>query len=142
MAMGHSACFDVVIEVEKLKEIVPHEWEKFNSFLEEKEEASFDEFVRAYTTDDNECDGLTQEEYEEAIQLLEKLQQAFNEKTGIDLYVAYHDNENQGDRYDEVEGAFFGLEWSNVYTLTPKAEKLQKEFGVDAFDIKRYVVYG
>lgn len=141
MPMGHSACLEVVIEVEKLEEIVPVELKQLNDFFENKEESSLDELIRSYCTDDA-CDGLEEKEQEEAIILLNNLLKAFKDKTGIELLVGYHDNESSGDCYDEVDGAFFTLEWTDVFTLTPEAKALKDKFGEDAFDIKRYVVYG
>jgi len=142
MAMGHVACLEVVIEEEKLQEIVPTEWEQIQSFFEEKDESSLDELARAYSTDDSYVDGLDEDEAKEAFSLLENLLKAFKEKTGIELLVGYHDNESEGDCYDEVDGAFFILDWSAVFTLTPKAKALKDTFGENAFDLKRYVVFG
>ncbi|WP_373807895.1 hypothetical protein [Jeotgalibaca porci] len=68
----------------------------------------------------------------------EKLREAFEARTGLALFLNYHNSKDAGYIYDDVSGCFWELSFSDVYMLTPEAKKLQETI---MFDIQRYVVY-
>lgn len=55
---------------------------------------------------------------------------------GLQLYISYHDAENSGDRYDEVNGAYWGI--NGAYVLSEGA----KELGASNFDRLFFVSFG
>lgn len=62
----------------------------------------------------------------------------FKKQTGMGLYADYHDNSDEGDRYDEVNGIFWCVD--NYLTETPEAITAKKKFGIKV-ETKSFVVY-
>ena len=71
-----------------------------------------------------------------------KLYTAFKEATGIELLVDYHNKNDEGDRYDEVDGMFFCVCVSELYQPTENYKKLMEKFGKNVIDRKFYVSFG
>jgi hypothetical protein len=109
MGMGHSASFAEVIEQSFVKEICPETFQKFIDAIDEADK-TLEEFAR----DDSNFD----------FEPFQELLKDFKKKTKLDMYLAYHDQENSGDRYDEVDGVYWALDFSDVYEMTPAAKKL------------------
>lgn len=63
----------------------------------------------------------------------------FKNKTGVTIYINYHDSEDHGSTYDEVSGLHFILEFSDLYEKTEENKKLSEKV---YFDWMSYVVYG
>ena len=60
-------------------------------------------------------------------QTLENLKTAFARATAagedhLDLFIGYHSAQDEGDRYDEVDGAFWAV--AGLYQLSPAGQKL------------------
>ena len=68
------------------------------------------------------------------------LDTAFKKATGLDLFVDYHSREDEGDRYDEVDGMFISV--CGLYQPTAKYKKLKEKFGDDVVERKFYVSFG
>lgn len=64
---------------------------------------------------------------------------AFKKETGLQLYLNYHNSEEEGSRYDDVDGGFWAMDFHEVYKMTPEAEALSKK---THFGIRQYVSYG
>jgi len=119
MGMGYVACSEWVISNEKVKEIVSNEYDKFIKALLNND-ISIEEFAMEAEFDDVVWDDFCSE----AGLAYEELIKAFKDKTDIRIYLKYHNQEIDGDRYDEVDGAFFVLDWNDMYQLTPEAKAL------------------
>jgi hypothetical protein len=134
MGMGFAACKVVIIPAEKLAVICPTEYVAFMGLIE-KYSVNFDQYARLATcqADDEEFmeiyeDGepLTKEQIDELCKAYDELVYAFAQATKVPggsfltLWLNYHDHENEGSRYDDVNGAFF--EVGEYYMKTPAAE--------------------
>lgn len=143
MGMGYSAAFADTVSEEIVKKLCPKEHEAFNKFLNESN-VSLELFAQALrdggSINDYLDDGDTKisAEAEETIRkLYHSLRESFtNNSDGANLVLEYHDSDNNGDRYDDINGAFWMVE--DVWELTP-AGKLLAGLGM-----KRdyYVVFG
>ena len=63
----------------------------------------------------------------------------FKKKTGVSIYLNYHDSEDFGSNYDDINGLHFTLEFSDLYEKTEANKKLSEKV---YFDWKNYTVYG
>lgn len=137
MLMGYIACSEWVISNEKVKEIVSNEYDKFIKTLLDND-ISIEKFaMEAQFIDDVVWDDFCSESglaYEELIK-------AFKDKTDIGIYLKYHDQEVDGDRYDEVDGAFFVLDWNDMYQLTPEAKALIGNDTSDNITVSHWVYF-
>jgi hypothetical protein len=126
MGMGYGANFTDMIEAEELKKIAPQEWKALEGSVKGQEEDL--EFYLSEFACGNEEDcpvvvGLA----------LEKFKDAVYKKTGMEVDVGYHNSEDQGDRYDEVEGVFWAVD--NAYIPNPQIargfqQKIERRFFV------------
>ena len=66
----------------------------------------------------------------------------FKEKTDVDLLVEFHSSEDEGDRYDEVDGLFFYISQVDLYQPTPAYQKMMERFGKNVVERKFYVIFG
>jgi len=81
------------------------------------------------------------EAHKKLLAAYDALQKAFKRKTGITLYVGYHNADEEGDRYDEVDGLFWALEFSDCYPASKEFKKLRKGCKEEC-EIKHYVTLG
>lgn len=140
MGVGYAANFILAVEKEKL--------EKFKSYQEllaglKKYDVPLENFAQAIESDDviynNNNYDLTKEEMQELDTLYESFQNEFKQVTGVEINIGYHDPDNDGDRYDQVNGVFFGLDFGDMYELTPDGKKVQDTLG---FEWKFFVTFG
>ena len=115
MGMGCAGAYADVIEETNVKKFCPKE---YNDFMDAVGN-DYDEFGR-----NAECNDLKRNHSKEQIAAYEKLQVAFEKKTGLDLNVAYHNSEDEGDRYDDVDGIYWYV--NGMYELTPAGKKMEK----------------
>jgi hypothetical protein len=129
MGMGYMANFVEEIYLEDLVKIgrISELWAELEAGIA-KEGRDFSDFAQAVSTD-------YLDDWESPEQLIGKLKEIyaeFRKETGLDLYIDYHDADNDGDRYDEVVGAFWGV--LGMYELTPAGraigDKVQRRFFV------------
>lgn len=66
----------------------------------------------------------------------------FKEQTDVDLLVEFHSQEDEGDRYDEVDGLYFCISQVDLYQPTPAYQKMMDKFGEDVVERKFYVSFG
>lgn len=139
MGMGYIAAFDIVVEKKELEKLNMKTLQSLFNVLK-KYEVSLEDLARALYY--NDALGLENEEEEKEIfNALHAFQEEFRVLTNMNIYLNYHNSSDDGDRYDQVDGAYFALDFLEVYELTPNAKRLKQIQGVD-FDIKSFVVFG
>ena len=131
MASGHSAAHaDTVNE----GFILMHAGAELQAF-----KASFDAPGAAISSEEEFAQKAQREDLDEGSQdqqdLYKTLQETFKLKTGLDLAIRFHDSDNQGDCYDDVNGVFWDVD--GVYQYSPAGEKFK-----DFIERKFYVTYG
>jgi hypothetical protein len=131
MGMGHNAAFAETVEEDFVKQTCPTEFQSFIDALDEIDGITIEHFARDLMNsliDDSE-DG-----YRNLISRYDELCSDFCKKTGIIIFLSYHDSSNDGDRYDEVDGHFWCLDYDCVYQKTPAAialgDKITRKFYV------------
>ncbi len=119
MGMGTYANHADTVEEQFVKEQCPELFDDLKVVLDEVD-VGFDQFASLYDEyqGQDKSSDLTEEEDKKITEAYEKLQKAFEEKTGLSLGIRYHEADDRG---DEVNGAFW--EVSGVYQLTPAGEK-------------------
>lgn len=148
MGMGYSGNSIIEVTTKKLTEANPASFNKFIETLE-KYQVSLEAFAIAIAFED---DILTKDtesgEGEEVLceSMSKDLDRAylkfirqFKEDTGIAIELFYHDGENNGSRYDGIDGATWALNFGNVYQMTPEAQALQNYL---PFETQWFVEYG
>lgn len=144
MSMGYSANYADVIKTETLATIVG-------------DKALVDDFVQKYEKYEPDNDGMDyldlndtlndgkvgKDDSEELVDLYNawvRLAGSFKKETGLELFVDYHSREDEGDRYDELDGMFISV--CGLYQPTAKYKKLKEKFGDDVVERKFYVSFG
>ena len=112
---GHADCVDQSF----VKKQCPKEFKAFLKAIEDSGNFDFDCVARAASYDQVEEDCS-----KEILEAYVNLTTAFEKKTGLSLYLGFHDKTEEGDRYDDVDGAYFWVD--KVFTLTPAGKKYQK----------------
>lgn len=136
MGMGYQGCYADEISTENILKLDDEEKSlqalmyKFSKQVDK--DGDLDSFANEVQY------GEMEEEYAESYKLLEELQKQFEKITGLVLYISYHNSEENGSRYDEVEGAFW--EVGNITQPTKEALAARKK-GVN-LKRKFYVTYG
>ena len=134
MGMGYSSNYVDTVAEEFVKEICQKEFDNFTTELE-KNEVELDDFaihdapetVISREANDNETMSHTVAYIELCL--------AFKGKTGLSLEIMYHDQEENGDRYDGVSGIIWVV--GDVYQYTPAGEKYKKQI-----ERKGFVTFG
>ena len=129
MGMGYGANYADVVSEDWVKEVAPVEFENFKNALE-KADVGIEVFAR-----DNQYGGSDEVDWgDEVDQTYDALATKFDEVTGLELEIYYHDPDD-GSRYDGVSGVFWMV--GGVYQLTEAGEK-HKDRITRAF----YVTFG
>ena len=71
---------------------------------------------------------------------LDALTTKFCEVTDLQLSFAVHDSDEEGSRYDDVNGHYWELH--GVYQLTPVAKQFKEQFGDSSIENTSFVQYG
>jgi hypothetical protein len=129
--MGYGANFADVIEADTLKKICPKTYEAF---------------VEALRTGEVELESFAQDIEHDAVdetsamfKAYQELIDAFEKETDMSLGIGFHDADDQGDCYDEINGAFFWID--GMYSITPAGKKLKDRYG-DGVERKFFVTFG
>ena len=93
-------------------------------------------FPLDHIEDDKEAEDL-QDKIQET---WERLQKDFAKKTGLELDLGFHDADEEGDRYDDINGYFFSV--GEIWQKTPAARRLEKKYGKNSVDRKFFVTFG
>jgi len=140
MGMGYGSNFAEVITDKALSKIVPDEIKKFQDFLD-KHETTLDSFGMTIDREIDMMDDANEEGKKEIKSAWESLVKVFNESTKLELNIGYHSCDDEGDRYDEVDGAYFYV--SGMYQLSPEGKELQEKLGGElAVERRFFVTFG
>jgi hypothetical protein len=127
MNSGTSACFADVIDIKEVKKIVPNAYKYFLKTLKFLD-IDIEDFAKQYQDNDVQND--------DALEAWKYLAHAFDTKTkGLLLGIGFHDVDESGDKYDEVNGVFFTVD--GMYELTPAGKKFN-----DVVNRKFYTQWG
>lgn len=128
MGMGFGANYVDAVEDKFVEKTCPKEWQALIDAISKSEEfGNLEEFAQVISYDDVGED--------EARLAYNSLVTAFNNETKLDLSLGFHDANDEGDRYDDVNGYFWRVD--GVYQLTPAGLKYRKEI-----DRKLFVTFG
>jgi len=135
MSSGYAACSADTIEEDDLKKIG-----KCGTYLRELRDYCEDRDIGFEEIAENiECnlDQLECEEIqiEKIMVIYNKLLKEFNDKTKLTLYLEYHNSEDQGSCYDDVEGSYWAV--GGMYQLTDAGKKM-----TDVVSTAHFVSYG
>lgn len=141
MSMGHGANFGEVIEVEDIKKVVPEAWERFEGVCEKFVKGGWQEVIRAVVQDEgtNNLESVNDEDRVLVDDAYNNLFTSFDKETGLELIANYHNCDDNGDCYDEVDGSFFTIE--GKYQISPEYKKATEKFGFKT-ERKFWVTYG
>ena len=119
MGMGYFPNSATTISIEGMEELLPNEMANLIRVAEEEEQIALEDLFFEQEAD----------MYPKAEEALINLQKAFRELTTVgseclEIYPAYHDSSEEGDRYDDVDGAFFTVD--NALVMSEPAKKFQK----------------
>lgn len=137
MGMGYGGNFSVVIQESDLKKVVPAAFKRFATARADMLD-DYEEFAQLVSNDDKmnpEVHGVKEMEAAYAA-----LQAAFKKATGIGLYLNYH-SEDDGDRYDDVNGIFWSLSFDDCYPESKQFKTLRKKCKKYA-GIHHFVTFG
>lgn len=116
MGMGFAGAYADVVEVETIEKFCKKEYKAFmDSFSGSSTDLETFAQNASYSLDDEDAN---------VVWAYNDLCEAFNEKTGLDLGLSFHSASDEGDRYDDVDGAYWCVE--GMYALTPAGEKMKK----------------
>lgn len=142
MSSGYIACNVVTISNEGLEKICPETFRAFWNFLDENEldlrsvsDVLNDNDRTLLTTDYEEIENEEEECIETLLNLWNALAEDFQSKTStLSLYADFHCIDD-GDKYDDIDGFYFGV--GNVYVKSEDAKKIETYLSDASF-----VVYG
>ena len=117
MSMGYAAAYADTIEESSIEKFCKKEIEIFRACVNGCE-LDMEEFARNAEFNDF-------EDYDkDLLKAYENLCEAFEKKTGLSLGLAFHDADDDGDRYDDVNGIYWYVE--GMYQLNPEGKKMKK----------------
>jgi hypothetical protein len=118
MGMGYGSCYADCVKQGFVKRTCPKEFKAFIKAIDDDKDVDFDFVANRLNFEP------TDEVPEPVLTVYGKLIEAFKKATGLDLRLSFHNSEDEGDRYDDINGAYW---WVNgVYQLTPAGEKYKK----------------
>lgn len=126
MGMGYAGGYADVIQDGTIKNKCPKEFQAFLDAIE-KSGLKFDEVAKESDYDEIED--------KDVMKTYLALFHAFKKKTGLDLGLAYHSSSDDGDRYDDVDGAYWYVD--GMYQLTKAGKKMKKYV-----ERKNFVTFG
>lgn len=127
MGMGYGANYADVIESNDVANVCEITWKKLEAALK-SDDMSLEDFAHLLYFNDVDEDSDTYLAYL-------SLQKAFNHFTGLDLYLGFHDKEECGDRYDQINGYYWNVD--GMYELTEAGKKMES-----VVDRKFFVTFG
>jgi hypothetical protein len=129
MGMGYGANFAEVVEQDFVQEQCPKAFRMFFTALDKEEDETLQTFAIKVGQGEEDETGVWKAYY--------ALLRDFQKKTKLKLSIGYHDSKNDGDRYDDVNGVFWFLDFDSVYKRTSAAKKF-----ADKITLKFYVTFG
>jgi len=147
MGYGANACYCDIIDEELIKKLCPHDFQILINRLK-RYDIDIETLAREIFAGDDQgayiLEGVdhdvVKENDEEIVkriyQAYERLRKAFKVETeGLVINLNFHDQENDGDRYDDVNGYFW--EVGGVYKLTLAGERYK-----DNIKAASWVIFG
>jgi len=121
MGSGYAACWVDIVEEKFIKKTCPKEWDVWERVSAEAGLSSYELTEIAENVYLN-LKPKNEEKKAKAVRMVYlSLFRAFKKKTGLGLELGYHDCDNDGDRYDGVDGFYWSV--SNVWQYTPAGKK-------------------
>lgn len=117
MSMGYASGYADTVDENTVKEFCPAEFKAFMETVEQSSQ-SLDEVARLTNFSPIDEDEIDKDVYQAYI----RLQEAFERNTGLTLDLSFHDADEEGDRYDDVNGPFWAVD--GVYQITPAGKKM------------------
>jgi hypothetical protein len=121
MGMGYGAGYADVVEEKFIKKICPKEYKAFLATVEGSEVCSDLEVV-AREIEMGDTGDIVTKDVEKAYKALVT---NFLNKTDLNLNIGFHDSDECGDRYDEVNGVYWSV--GGVWKLTPAGKKYETQ---------------
>lgn len=129
MSMGYGSVFVDAIEVDALESICKDAYNKLidallegTEYVDEYCDADMQSFAK-----DIEYHEVGEDRPEYAA--YQNLIDAFEKETNLTMGLGFHDQDETGDRYDDIDGAFFWID--GMYDLTPAGKALKDRCGED-----------
>ena len=126
MSIGYAGACSDVVEQRCVQEQCPNEFQALLDTIRSVEPMTLESFAKEneYSWDYNDyhLDDKAIHTLQSALDVLKK---AFRKKTGLILELGYHDKENDGDRYDDVEGVIWYV--SGAWKRTAAGKKWEEE---------------
>lgn len=119
MGMGYSAGYADVVDVKFLKKTCPKELKAFLTTVEDNDNVDLENVARDLEL--NEDNGYVTPKIKKAYKALVA---SFNKQTSLQLGINFHDADESGDRYDEVNGVYWSV--GGVWKLTTAGKKHEK----------------
>lgn len=144
MSMGYGANFAEVIEEKNVEKIVGNDGKgkslvaKLKKMMGNIFECEYE--AVDYLMDNPPCGDYDEAKAEKFAELYRTIVEKFKSETGLELELMYHDQDNDGDRYDGVDGLYW--EVFGCYVPSPSLLKLREKFGDDVIERKFFVTYG
>lgn len=145
MSMGYGANYADVIKPETLgsvicdKKLVNGFVKKFNGYELGEYESTY-ELVEALNGDASMYLDTDRAAFKKLEADWKKISSKFKEVTGLEIFVEYHDSENEGSCYDDVDGMYFCV--GGLWQPTKKFREFKKKFGDEAITRAFYVTFG
>jgi hypothetical protein len=130
MGMGYAACYADVVSEKTVRKFCPKELKALKKALGKKH--GIEDLAREARFQNNSSE-IIKAVGKKAHDAYFSLVEAFELKTGLDLSI--HDSGDEGDIYDDVDGAFWCMD--GMYQLTPAGEAMK-----DNVQRKRWVDFG
>lgn len=125
MGMGYGANYADTVDEKFVKANTPTK--VFNAFKKQLAKLEDEEVFDVRAIADATRDGATDLEQFEDVEVIKfvilfnKLCAEFKKNTGLDLYYDFHDADSEGDKYDDINGWFWGV--NGMYQLTKAGKK-------------------
>lgn len=135
MGMGYSAHHAIRMKTELIERLAPGEMARLKLLLSASNLTmrDFADYV-CETWDFDEGDEAVMET---ALELYTEITIKVREETGLEPYLNVHNSASNGDRYDDVDGEYWEVDFSQIFTRTPAGEKWKEEL-----EEIRFVSYG
>lgn len=124
MSSGYMANNADIIHEDKLKKLLPSEFGALDTAMNNCELPGWGwvDFARDCETQNAYYDSGA--DFIAIAKAYKQLQRAFKRRTGLTLGLGYHDGENGGDCYDEINGPTWFV--GDVWQRTPAGQKWQR----------------
>ena len=114
--MGYGAGYADVVNESFIQEHCDKELTKFKSLV-----VDIEAFAQLAMIDEQD----SSEESANVVRAYNALRMAFKRKTGLMLSLSYHNSDDEGSSYDEVDGVYWAVD--GVYQLTSAGKKYSME---------------